>query len=58
MRRHSREEHQTDDGEAKRDDDKFCYAAAWEFTGVDTAPALHKEALEFENVHLATRSYK
>ncbi|MFA6239351.1 MAG: fumarate reductase/succinate dehydrogenase flavoprotein subunit [Candidatus Hydrogenedentales bacterium] len=55
---HFREEHQTDDGEAKRDDEKFCYAAAWEFTGVDTAPALHKEALEFENVHLATRSYK
>ncbi|NUM53946.1 MAG: fumarate reductase/succinate dehydrogenase flavoprotein subunit [Candidatus Hydrogenedentes bacterium] len=55
---HFREEHQTEDGEAKRDDMNFCYAGAWEFTGVDSAPTLHKETLEFKEVHLATRSYK
>jgi succinate dehydrogenase / fumarate reductase flavoprotein subunit len=55
---HFREEHQTPDGEAKRDDTNFCYAGAWEFTGVGSEPALHKEALEFKEVHLATRSYK
>ncbi len=55
---HFREEHQTDDGEAKRDDEHFCYAGAWEFTGVGDTPNLHKEALEFNEVHLATRSYK
>jgi len=55
---HFRVEHQTADGEAKRDDDHFCYVAAWEFQGVDKAPVLHKEPLEFENLHLSTRSYK
>jgi succinate dehydrogenase / fumarate reductase flavoprotein subunit len=55
---HFREESQTPDCEAKRDDDNFCYVAAWEFKGVDKAAALHKEKLEFENVHLAQRSYK
>ena len=55
---HFREEHQTEDGEAKRDDENFCYAGAWEFTGVGSTPNLHKEALEFNEVHLATRSYK
>ena len=55
---HFREEHQTEDGEAKRDDEKFAYVAAWEYTGEGRAPALHKEALEFHNVHLSTRSYK
>ena len=55
---HFRVEHQTDDGEALRNDDDFSYVGAWEFTGVDTAPELHKEALEFEYVHLAQRSYK
>jgi succinate dehydrogenase / fumarate reductase flavoprotein subunit len=55
---HFREEHQTEDGEAKRDDANFCYAGAWEFTGVGSTPNLHKEALEFNEVHLATRSYK
>jgi len=54
---HFREEHQ-EEGEAKRNDDKFCYVAAWEYTGDNTAPVLNKEPLEFENVHLATRSYK
>ncbi len=55
---HFREEYQTADGEALRDDENFAYVGAWEFTGVGTEPVLHKEPLEFENVHLATRSYK
>jgi succinate dehydrogenase / fumarate reductase flavoprotein subunit len=55
---HFREEHQTEDGEAKRDDEKFSYVAAWEYAGEGRAPVLHKEALEFHNVHLSTRSYK
>ncbi|HKK72984.1 MAG TPA: fumarate reductase/succinate dehydrogenase flavoprotein subunit [Candidatus Krumholzibacteria bacterium] len=55
---HFREEHQTDDGEAKRNDDDYAYVSAWEFQGVSETPTLHKEWLEFENVELATRSYK
>lgn len=55
---HFRVEHQTPDGEALRHDDKFAYVAAWEFKGQDRDPELHKENLEFENVELATRSYK
>jgi len=55
---HFREEYQTPDGEAKRDDARFSYVAAWEFTGVGNAPKLSKEPLEFEHVHLAQRSYK
>jgi succinate dehydrogenase / fumarate reductase flavoprotein subunit len=55
---HFREEHQTDDGEAKRNDEKFAYVAAWEYAGEGRAPVLHKEPLSFENVHLSTRSYK
>ena len=55
---HFREEHQTPDGEAKRNDEKYSYVAAWEFNGVGEKPILHKEALSFENVALATRSYK
>ncbi|MBA4072025.1 MAG: succinate dehydrogenase flavoprotein subunit [Gemmatimonas sp.] len=54
---HFREEYQ-DAGEAKRNDDAFCYVAAWEYTGDTSAPVLNKEPLAFENVHLATRSYK
>lgn len=54
---HFRTEYQTD-GEAKRDDEKFCYVAAWEFQGVGKTPTLHKEELKFDNVKLATRSYK
>ncbi|MBX9927637.1 MAG: fumarate reductase/succinate dehydrogenase flavoprotein subunit [Gemmatimonadaceae bacterium] len=54
---HFRTEYQ-EEGEAKRNDDAFAYVAAWEFAGEGKAPTLHKEALEFENVHLATRSYK
>ena len=55
---HFRVEHQTEDGEALRDDDEFSYVAAWEFTGVDEKPVLHKEQLGFEAVELAQRSYK
>lgn len=54
---HFREEYQ-EEGEAKRNDDKFCHATAWEFNGVGKKPTEHREKLEFENVHLATRSYK
>jgi succinate dehydrogenase / fumarate reductase flavoprotein subunit len=55
---HFREESQTEDGEALRDDERFCHVSAWEFTGVGTPPVLHKEPLDFENVHLTQRSYK
>jgi len=54
---HFRVEYQ-DQGEAKRDDEHFAYVAAWEYTGEGAAPALHKEPLVFEDVKLATRSYK
>ena len=55
---HFREEHETPDGEALRDDARFAHVAAWEFTGAGRAPILHKEPLEFEAVHLTQRSYK
>ena len=55
---HFREEHQTPDGEAKRDDEKFSYVAAWQYQGADKSPLLHKEDLVYDEVHLATRSYK
>ncbi len=55
---HFRVEHQTEEGEALRNDEKFAYVAAWEFTGVGSKPELHKEPLEFEHVPLAQRSYK
>ena len=55
---HFRVEYEMPDGEAKRDDENFCYVAAWEFKGVDKAPELHKEPLTFESVKLAVRSYK
>jgi succinate dehydrogenase / fumarate reductase flavoprotein subunit len=55
---HFRVEHQYEDGEAKRNDAEYAYAAAWEFKGVDKEPELHKEPLKFENIHLAVRSYK
>lgn len=55
---HFRTEHQYPDGEAKRDDENFCYAAAWEYTGDLGKPTLNKEPLSFEEVHLAVRSYK
>ncbi|MCC6927438.1 MAG: fumarate reductase/succinate dehydrogenase flavoprotein subunit [Gemmatimonadaceae bacterium] len=55
---HFRTEHQTEDGEAKRNDEQFAYVAAWEYAGEGKAPILNKEPLVFDNVHLATRSYK
>jgi succinate dehydrogenase / fumarate reductase flavoprotein subunit len=55
---HFREESQTPDGEALRDDANFTYVAAWEFKGVGAPPTLHKEALEFDEVHPTQRSYK
>jgi succinate dehydrogenase / fumarate reductase flavoprotein subunit len=55
---HFRTEHQTPDGEAKRNDDEFAYVAAWEYAGEGKPPVLNKETLVFENVHLSTRSYK
>ena len=55
---HFRIEHQTDEGEAMRDDENFSYVAAWEFKGLGKAPELHKEPLTFDRVHLAVRSYK
>jgi succinate dehydrogenase / fumarate reductase flavoprotein subunit len=55
---HFREEFQTPEGEAKRDDDNFCYVAAWEFKGPGERPELHREPLTFDNVHLTQRSYK
>jgi succinate dehydrogenase / fumarate reductase flavoprotein subunit len=55
---HFREEYQTEDGEALRNDDKFCHVAAWEYAGDGKTPVRHQEPLAFENVHLSTRSYK
>ena len=55
---HLRVEHQTEEGEAERDDDKFCHVAAWEWTGDPMKPTRHVEELTFENAQLATRSYK
>jgi succinate dehydrogenase / fumarate reductase flavoprotein subunit len=55
---HFRVEHQTEEGEAKRDDERFAYVAAWEWRGEGQEPCLNREPLVFENVQLATRSYK
>ncbi|TDS56576.1 fumarate reductase/succinate dehydrogenase flavoprotein subunit [Myroides indicus] len=55
---HFREEHQTEDGEAKRDDENFAYVAAWEYKGNPRESVLHKEDLVYENIKLVTRSYK
>jgi succinate dehydrogenase / fumarate reductase flavoprotein subunit len=55
---HFREEHVTEDGEAKRDDANFAYVAAWEYTGKPSEAILHKEQLEFKDIELKTRSYK
>ena len=54
---HFREEYQTEEGEAKRDDENYSYVSAWEFAG-ESKWNLHKEELEFEYVKLAIRSYK
>ncbi|HRT07936.1 MAG TPA: fumarate reductase/succinate dehydrogenase flavoprotein subunit [Candidatus Paceibacterota bacterium] len=55
---HFREEFQTPDHEAQRDDEHFAYVAAWEYKGPGQAPVLHKEPLVYEEVHMSTRSYK
>ncbi len=55
---HFRVEHQTSDGEAKRNDAQFCYVAAWQFAGDGHAPVLHREPLAFETIPLSERSYK
>jgi succinate dehydrogenase / fumarate reductase, flavoprotein subunit len=55
---HFREESQTDENEAKRDDENFCHVAAWEFCGVDSEPIRNIEELSFTNVALTQRSYK
>ncbi|WP_437903762.1 fumarate reductase/succinate dehydrogenase flavoprotein subunit [Sorangium sp. So ce327] len=55
---HFREEHQTPEGEAKRDDDRFSYVAAWAWRGEGQAQELHKEPLQFNEVHPTQRSYK
>ena len=55
---HFREEHQTDEGEARRNDDDFMHVAAWEYHGTGEDPTLHKEPLSFEHVPPSTRSYK
>jgi succinate dehydrogenase / fumarate reductase flavoprotein subunit len=54
---HFREEHQTPDGEAARDDDNFGYVAAWQYTGAGEPPVLHREPLTFDYVHPSARSY-
>ncbi|HUK12085.1 MAG TPA: FAD-binding protein, partial [Thermoanaerobaculaceae bacterium] len=55
---HFREEYQTPEGEARRDDERFCHVAVWEHAGDDKPAVRHAEPLEFEAVHLAQRSYK
>ena len=55
---HFREEFQTEDGEAKRDDENFSYVGAWEYQGADKPPLLNKEPLVYEEVHMSQRSYK
>jgi succinate dehydrogenase / fumarate reductase flavoprotein subunit len=55
---HFREEYQTPDGEAQRNDEEYSYSAAWEFNGMDKEPILNKEPLEFHYVHPSQRSYK
>jgi len=55
---HFREEHRTEEGEALRDDDNFCHATVWQYSGEGKAPIAHEEPLVFENVALTQRSYK
>jgi succinate dehydrogenase / fumarate reductase flavoprotein subunit len=55
---HFREEYQTPDGEALRNDEKYAFVAAWEYAGEDKPHILHKEELKFENVEMKVRSYK
>jgi succinate dehydrogenase / fumarate reductase flavoprotein subunit len=55
---HFRSEHQSEEGEARRDDERFAHVAAWEWTGNPAAPIRNVEPLEYEVVHFQTRSYK
>src|SRR5699024_10184269 len=55
---HFREEYQTEEGEALRDDENFMYVAAWEYKGAPSESVMHKESLDYENIKVATRSYK
>jgi succinate dehydrogenase / fumarate reductase flavoprotein subunit len=55
---HFREEYQTEDGEALRNDEEFSHASCWEYRGANETPLLHKEPLQFETVKLSVRSYK
>jgi succinate dehydrogenase / fumarate reductase flavoprotein subunit len=55
---HFREEFRTEDGEARRDDERFAHVAAWEYAGEEKQPIRNIEPLKFETVHLSTRSYK
>jgi succinate dehydrogenase / fumarate reductase flavoprotein subunit len=55
---HFREEHQTAEGEAMRDDERFCHVAVWEHSGAGREPVRHVEPLEFESVQPAQRSYR
>ena len=55
---HFREEFQSEDGEARRDDDDFMFVAAWEYKGPDQEDELHKEPLIYENIKVQTRNYK
>ena len=55
---HFREEHQTPEGEAKRNDDDFSYVSAWEYKGENKKPQLHKENLVYDEVKMTQRSYK
>jgi succinate dehydrogenase / fumarate reductase flavoprotein subunit len=55
---HFREEHQTEEGEAKRNDEQFMYVAAWEYQGENAEPQLHKEELNYEFIKVQQRNYK
>jgi succinate dehydrogenase / fumarate reductase flavoprotein subunit len=55
---HFREEHQTEEGEASRNDNDFMFVGAWEYTGTGKEPILHKEVLNYENIKVQTRNYK
>jgi succinate dehydrogenase / fumarate reductase flavoprotein subunit len=55
---HFRVEFQTEEGEARRDDENFAFVGAWEYAGADTPPVLHKEPLVYDEVHMSQRSYK
>jgi succinate dehydrogenase / fumarate reductase flavoprotein subunit len=55
---HFREEYQTEEGEAKRDDEKFMHVAAWQYNGDNAEPTRHTEVLNYEFIHVATRNYK